>query len=103
VADPIPPVTPRPLPNLPSTGGTPAGGEAARLRAAAQQFEALFWEQVLHAALPPDQLMGSDIGAGVYGGLVETGLADAVARAGGAGLWTLLVRSLQAHPGRGGT
>lgn len=73
-----------------------AGGEGStRLRAASQEFEALFWEQVLRAALPPDRLIGSDTGAGVYVGLVESGLADAAANAGGAGLWRLLVQSLQ--------
>ena len=70
-----------------------------RLVRAAQDFASMLWEEVLHSALPSDTLMGdASPGADVYGGLVQSGLADVMGRGSG-GLATLLLESLA---GKGG-
>jgi hypothetical protein len=72
-------------------GGAGAGArEWARLREAAQEFEALLWEQVLRAGLPGDRAWVQGAGEPVYDALVVETLAEAIARGGGAGLWRLL-------------
>ncbi|MHB8731699.1 MAG: hypothetical protein ACYDAB_07910 [bacterium] len=74
-------------------GGAPAASNA-KLHAAAQSFESLFWEEVLRAGLPENGFVSDEAGGSLYGGIIESGLADAVARAGGAGLGRLIEQSL---------
>jgi hypothetical protein len=80
-----------PLLQREGAGGAGAGArEGARLREAAQEFEALLWEQALRAGLPGDRAWVQGAGEPVYDALVVETLAEAIARGGGAGLWRLL-------------
>jgi len=84
-----------------AAAATPAKPEG-RLVKAAQDFASMLWEEVLHTALPTGTLMGDSSGAGdVYGGLVESGLADVMGRGPG-GLSKLVLESLTRTPSGGG-
>jgi Rod binding domain-containing protein len=65
-----------------------------RLREAAQGFEALLWEEVLRAALPDGLSQDAGVAGSLYSGLEVQALADALARAGGAGLWRTLIQEM---------
>jgi Rod binding domain-containing protein len=83
-----------------SAAASPSGAgasspAAAKLHQAAQAFESLFWEEVLRAGLPEGGFVpDSQAGGSLYGGIIESGLADAVSKAGGVGLAQLIERSI---------
>ena len=70
--------------------------EVARLRRAAQEFEAIFLEHMLRTArqTPGKGLFPSGAGHEVYQGMADQELARSVAGGGGVGLSDLLVRYL---------
>jgi hypothetical protein len=80
--------------------GALPGAEHAdpRLREAAQGFEALLWEEVLRAALPDGLSQDTGAAGPLYSGLEVQALADALARAGGAGLWRTVIQGLWRPP-----
>jgi hypothetical protein len=73
-----------------AVGAAAGARDGGALREAAQDFEALLWEEVLRAGLPGDRAWAQGARGPVYDALVVETLAEAIARAGGAGLWRLL-------------
>jgi peptidoglycan hydrolase FlgJ len=80
-------------------------GDDPRLKEAAVQFEAVFVRQML-ASL--EKAAGSPTGkqttgGNIYGSMVVNSVADAVARAGGLGIASMLMKSLSPQSSQGGT
>jgi flagellar protein FlgJ len=78
-----------------------SGGDAARLKAACQQFEAVFWNQVLdamRATIPEDGLFGNSFANDVFKGMLFEQYSVLLAGQGsGNGLGDILFRQLSAH------
>jgi peptidoglycan hydrolase FlgJ len=76
--------------------------ESKRLDEAARQFEAVFLRQMLSSlerTLSTKE--GKEAGSNLYGSMMVDAVADAVSRAGGIGLASMLTRSLEpqlSHP-----
>ena len=70
--------------------------ESKRLGEAARQFEAVFVRQMLSSLEKATSTQGGkDAGSNLYGSMLADAVADAVSRAGGMGLASMLKHSLQ--------
>ena len=91
----------RTIPPIPPPGAaTPLGASGAPARAAwqaAQEFEAVFLGQMLHAMMPeatPEGSFGGGPAEGTYRGMMNEQLGRAIARSGGIGVAPAVFREI---------
>ena len=78
------------------SSSTSAANDKKRLAEASRQFEAIFLRQMLACLERTTSVDGKNVGgSALYGSMLVDAVADSVTRAGGIGLGSLLVKSLQ--------
>ena len=85
------------IPSL-SAANQPAASQTAKLRDAAQQFEALFVSQLMRSAREASQAESSDQTSEVMMEVAEEQIALALSRQGGLGLAQSVLNQIQATP-----
>jgi Rod binding domain-containing protein len=75
---------------------TPTGGESRKLDDATRQFEAVFLRQMLSSLERVATTQGKrEAGGNLYGSMLVDAVADAISRAGGIGIASMLKHSLE--------
>jgi flagellar protein FlgJ len=95
--------TASPTTNNPNSAPS-SDAETARLRHAAQDFEAVFLRQMLSSLERTTKVssQGSSIaGQGTYGSMIVDAVSEAIAKAGGLGLADVMAGALQEHQNSG--